>query len=159
MNWGYSQSESLMLAEIFDLLAISTQCYLFYGWKDGCSCHTEVYLFRKGTTWIFFIQILPRKGPDGIWMREQSKQEIGCQRNKGPSREKFREVTQCFHPKATHWGSITTESFGICLSPDSTKHTVSKGNLCSNSLLTGKSVWLHSTLSSSFTKKNYRKNS
>lgn len=62
------------------------------------------------------------------------------------SREKFREVTLCFQGEATHWGFITTESFEIHPSLDSTKHTVFKRNLCSNSPLTGKSFWVHSTL-------------
>lgn len=74
------------------------------------------------------------------------------------SREKFREVTLCFYQESTHWGFITTESFEIHPSLNSTKHTVFKGNLCSNSPLKGKSFWVHSTLTLSFTKENYREN-
>lgn len=48
-------------------------------------------------------------------------------------REKFREVTLCFHQESICWGFITTESFEIHPSLDSTKHTVFKGNICSNS--------------------------
>lgn len=73
-------------------------------------------------------------------------------------REKFREVTLCIHRESTRWGFITTESFEIHLSLDSTKHAVFKRNLCSDSPLTGKSFWVHSTLSLSFTKENYREN-
>lgn len=112
--------------------------------------------FRRGTTWKFiFIIIILGKEPDGIKMGEQSqKQEIRCQGNKG----QFREVTLCFQGEATHWDFITTESFEIHPSLDSTKHIVFKGNLCSNSPLTGKSFWVHSTLSLSFIKENYREN-
>lgn len=153
VNLDYNQSESLQIAEIFDSSSISTQYYSFYGGKKWMFTSYKSISFPKWNNLdVFITWVLLRQGPDGIWIREQSKQEIGCQENKGSSREKFREVAQCFYPKASHWGFITTESFEIWLSPDSTKHTVSKGNLCSNSLLTGKSFWVHSTLSSSFTK-------
>ena len=87
---------------------------------------------------------------------ESQKQEMRCQGNKAQA-EKNSEKLLCASAFYT-LGFITLESFEIRLSLDTTKHTAFKGNLCSNSRLTGKSFWVHSTLTLSFTKENYREN-
>lgn len=88
--------------------------------------------FQKGNDLEFFLVIiLLGEGPDGIRMRErEQKQEIRCQEEKG---EKSLEKLLCAPLRFYTLGFYHNWAFEICPSPDSTKHTVLKGNLCSNS--------------------------
>lgn len=128
-------------------------------WKDAWSTIWSYSSFQKGDNldlFFFLIIILLSKAPDGIRMREESqKQEMRCQGNKAQA-EKNSEKLLCASAENLHFGVYHIKSFEICLSLDTTKHTIFKGNLCSNSRLTGKSFWVHSTLTLSFTKGNYR---